>query len=1609
MRKRIIAFFIAVSLVVTGISIYNYAPIKAVKADEKSVYKILEITDKADDKKSDFGYLLEQNILDVKTVEYLSKQYVEGSKEEQNEARKELLPLVQLSVIDYVYEYEKYSYDFLDTDADDFVDGYVEETKQTVKGAYPCTYDEDSKTYVYDENGTMFFYPYKDGIVKGLSKEVKKIDEPVYTKFVARYLKIKSGEINGNIGQMKVSLKKDEDFKTNFKYAYLEDKKLLDDASVIVKAADEVTPTDLDGKDIVYLNVDKGLSDEVANAIFNNVADQNIVCVLNKDTSLTDSTEKLNATQKLKLALTIGYPNAVKQLIYVANCKDDGVESDAAQIIKDNKFLNCFETYATNDNTKGLVDYYLPYVKNQTNAEKRQKEVKNFGIDNESLSLDVAEHNVLAIDNILTSENVVLSDATSDIEDKNAEIGVNIALSYLLSKQKVTYTLDGQNIRVLEVEPCNSFMSDKEWRLRMAGKLPYYYGNVYVDKMQSKEYSASKKDINEEYNFVYIGSKYDTMAHEEVTSEETKWISFDRNKTENVTYTLNKIGCNEKKESFVPYFSVDNTKHSEGGENTDTDFKNYTTDKIQIRTDINGKMYYKPNQLSYIGNAPNNYQISGLETIWYDSDGFAHDTTKEKLDFMTSYCTITCNDNTFEIAIYKAGYFVIDNLTLYINRKPYTLRAIVTYDDSNIGIGSSAFPVHGGIYNIKANDKFELAFDATNFNWDNGWHIAVDNDREQSFEYSLKYHDYNGKNADNSYIGLSKKEDLSKYSDKSKYICDYKTGDTGYYKGSKLYLKANACTNENELRVTDIAITRKHYIASSYDTDNSTHDFNEYDNLNQDNNKPITNSYDVSNIIYTCEFDKESNLKNGTYTVKELKDMGVSVEWDNGKYKKLVRNDYTLVGHTYKCMKESTRLFRIYMLPVIDAEKNTIPTVYNDETMNGTLYNHIGDKITLTDGTTTRFSGNDISKKNYNDLKAFSGIVLFSNDFYNEDGTLKEETFDKSSYVYHVAKFKDAYNINTVDAKTIDAKLQKKTHIYGMITQTPDDNVDFTFTVLNNTKKKNLSCELYVDVNKDGIYSDNEEITDFSLFDDRTDNEVAKTSLQSNHTYLLSTDFDEEYIKKLHGSISFKIKVDDASYFDRVECETVKKTQVRVLSTIGDLEDTLSTELKAENVSDLFDFQFTAYTPTNEKYTNDTVITTENTNSVKVSDYNILVTTYDNDANTAKLVKLFNDSGKMVIFVKDVKAENTNIQSVFRTTLNYIRFGKDIYYDYINSISENYPDGFTKDAGKKTFLQKPNDYSEMYLLYNADKNKNKYFIYNGRTKDTVIDVNTDLAKKVNNGQILSYPYNLFVVDDSKDSDKMKVKSGTQSYQLNPTEKTTVYLTLDSPKDSDIYRINSGDTYNNAYCFTTEKGIYLGMLNDKKWNADEKKLFVNALVTAYREEAVLPDISLLNSYKEELEADGAVAYIDYSVQDERDENCNPLTEIVPLEIYTVGNYKLLALTFHVDLKDDLHDTSVALSTYRYVSDNNAEDKLLEENVLDYTQTIDLLNGKSVGDCNPKFSVKVDKLDSKEVTFFIMVTDKDVLDTPLYCNLHAKTGDKEKDYEVKLVRRELLDLK
>ncbi len=256
-------------------------------------------------------------------------------------------------------------------------------------------------------------------------------------------------------------------------------------------------------------------------------------------------------------------------------------------------------------------------------------------------------------------------------------------------------------------------------------------------------------------------------------------------------------------------------------------------------------------------------------------------------------------------------------------------------------------------------------------------------------------------------------------------------------------------------------------------------------------------------------------------------------------------------------------------------------TKYNDQTMNGLIYSHIGDSYTVVEklgglfkseredgdfkknisGTVeTRFSGNDITKEKMNDLKAFVDAgypVVISDKFY--DGTKIDTTYvDNSSYLYEFMngsiEEKNVMNDDLNESSLLATYLNMSKLYLSMVTVpteykvTYQDNnknlidsidyltdangkysLDYTFELADNSEAKidtiAYEVKLFIDTDADGRYDASEELDGLQVRNVENGEEVDCDELETGVRYTVTRQLPDGYV----GMIPWKLLVSQVS------------------------------------------------------------------------------------------------------------------------------------------------------------------------------------------------------------------------------------------------------------------------------------------------------------------------------------------------------------------------------------------------------------------------------------------------------------------------------------------------
>lgn len=599
----------------------------------------------------------------------------------------------------------------------------------------------------------------------------------------------------------------------------------------------------------------------------------------------------------------------------------------------------------------------------------------------------------------------------------------------------------------------------------------------------------------------------------------------------------------------------------------------------------------------------------------------------------------------------------------------------------------------------------------------------------------------------------------------------------------------------------------------------------------------------------------------------------------------------------------------------IDSVRTKQLPVYNDSTLDGKIYLHVGDKIisgekysvkwlknsfgTTINDTTCRLPGNDISNLKKEKLEDFlkAGLpILMDSDLYRTETSYTKKVVDTSSNVYRFVKEnKMKYNnlaseenagslspfINPKRPKLI---LLKKPNQYNGEDNNSDGTIDkpnyinttengdskeFTFTFRleseDEIKDKSYGVRLFVDVNGDGHFDENEKSEviysrERGFRADGTEYTIPRKGFSLPDVYI--------------GAIPWKLEIFDSGNrairkvetgYCAVKRSKKEKEKIRVLQINANYNSTLvlkEDEKFKKYTSNLNDYtiQFETKTieeyeeifkqPGNEFHKNEPIVPSE------LKDYNMLILgfadMYDGISNqygALDYIQYFIDQGKSVLFTHDVtslynsenqKGYGYHASVYFRETLGMDRFGArtPLLYSGTKLKEElDKKDKATKPDGRDSYKE-IHGYTYYALKRIAQggylEDAYGYYPQYMNFKDLKIDNDdncaTNRVERLNEGQITHYPYEI-------DPGFETAVTHGQYFQLNPEdEKLTVWYCLAEDKihkNSNVYGVSPKDATNNYYIYNRGNVTYSGVGHSKVTNDMEVRLFVNTMIASYR--------------------------------------------------------------------------------------------------------------------------------------------------------------------------------
>ena len=578
-------------------------------------------------------------------------------------------------------------------------------------------------------------------------------------------------------------------------------------------------------------------------------------------------------------------------------------------------------------------------------------------------------------------------------------------------------------------------------------------------------------------------------------------------------------------------------------------------------------------------------------------------------------------------------------------------------------------------------------------------------------------------------------------------------------------------------------------------------------------------------------------------------------------------------------------------------------TVYNDSTLNGKIYLHVGDKVVSRNvnqhtvnwptnmSNITRGPGNDITSLKKDALEDYlkAGLpIVAETDLYNANSLY----IDPTSYIY---KFVTSNNTNILSSSDtslgskVFANFKKtglvlhmeegdypKEYVGTSTTGTIDSSayisrtLSYKFTLEDSEYRSGTTytAKLYIDISRDGIYSSDEVIT-------------TKTGLVADGTkYTITKTLGKNFV----GAIPWKLVVTKDSNtsvrdlkqgFSAIQVTPSDKKVVKVLqinensgSTLNLQQNVQAKGLFYKYTSKLNDyiFEFTtidiktfeAWYNSTSKF-DKTAMPEAKVVQNKLKDYNMLIfgfadyySNISNQYGALDNVMYFIDSGKSVLFTHDTTSfynvaseQDKNLSTVRAYNFNVL-FRDYLGMDRFGIRTTDPTLKATKDKATKPNGGTYNEihgytYQAVTKLGETSTTLNPYPLYTGSKFSSNTILTTKVAK-LNGGQITEYPYRI--------NDSFTIASThSQYFQLDLNEKDMIVwytLAQSDSNDNGYFSCSANDASSNYYIYSKGNVTYSGVGHSSMANNDmEVKLFVNTMIAAYQNGNEPPTVEVVN--------------------------------------------------------------------------------------------------------------------------------------------------------------------
>ena len=621
----------------------------------------------------------------------------------------------------------------------------------------------------------------------------------------------------------------------------------------------------------------------------------------------------------------------------------------------------------------------------------------------------------------------------------------------------------------------------------------------------------------------------------------------------------------------------------------------------------------------------------------------------------------------------------------------------------------------------------------------------------------------------------------------------------------------------------------------------------------------------------------------------------------------------------------------------------------------------------------TKMSGNDLTKRKMEELQEFvkSGYPIIIATGLVNGNKINETKVDNSSNMYELlTDLLPQENVlveNKIDKNTLAfyTNLEKPKILFEKNGQPPSaigdtngpsneylkkNELEYRFSIQHNSAASMTSatyhCELFVDLNADGVFSEGENsaenLRDIKIYD-AYNNQVLKGKdgkyhLKVNTQYYVTRTIPDNYYKLIQWKLQITSNLENGQYirasetgYTKKETPEDKKPTVKVLQIHSDLNKSnyrpswILTEdpnyylnyIKKYNLPNKYntsykdteffnlirsyvkDFNVDITTMDVNEYANyylgrsvDTSVTTAGQDWLSQFDMVIVgfadmqddiptpkdsktgeVLTYPDEEDGGKIVNrnpveglvTYIENGNSVLFTHDTTsftnhqqtgAGLSNLELKWGYNLNSIMrplVGMDRYGIKSNKVVEETGETIGSILKKGLALQgdelkKVETYANDVVYVPGSKRTKAYpdsHGYSSGILDYLTGVKTTTATQVNEGSITEYPFKI---------DKTLSVSSThaQYYQLD--------LEADDDGDgmNDIvvwYCLNGGrygnfpnDVRNLYYLYSKGNVLYTGVGHSKVNKTMEKKLFINAIVAAWRAGKSEPEVKFVEEFK-----------------------------------------------------------------------------------------------------------------------------------------------------------------